>query len=175
MDHARSDLYTGADSLQQNAPEKGTIFVQIIHPHHPQVGQRVRVVRQTGPEGKRQWVIELADQTCARIPLAWAVPAEQPTDPGASAAAMALWVDVTSLRKLATMVGKLQANKSKEVTCDAARSDNATANVCRPAATPHRTPPLGATVLRRAPSPHDKLDEHNGQATGGAGRGKGAA
>jgi hypothetical protein len=149
--------------------------VQIIHPHHPQVGQRVRVVRQTGPEGKRQWVIELADQTCARIPLAWAVLADQPPDPPTPAPATALWVDVTSLCKLATMVSNLQANQSKEVTCDTTTSANATASVCRSAATPHRTPTLGATDPHRAPGPHDKLDDHNRQTSGGAGRGKGAA
>ena len=81
------------DSLQQNTPETGETFVLIIHPHHPLVGQRVRSVRQTGPETDRQWVIELDDQTCARIPLSWAVPDDESTPLEPNSPPVSLWVD----------------------------------------------------------------------------------
>jgi len=143
--------------------------VHIIHPHHPLVGQRVRAVRQTGPETNRQWIIELDDQTCARIPLSWAVPDDHSTSPEPNPPAAGPWVDVTGLLKLATMVRNLQANESTEVTCDEATTDDPTGDVCNPDA-----PALGETVIRSAPGHNDSIDDHDGQAAGGPERRKGA-
>ena len=163
-----------ADSSQQNSPETGETFVLIIHPHHPLVGQRVRVVRQTGSETDRQWVIELDDQTCARIPLSWAVPDDDSTPPEADSPAVGLWVDVTGLLKLAKMVRGLQANESTEVTSDEATTDDPTGSVCKPAVDKQGTPTLGTTVIPRAPGHNDSIDDDDGQAAGGPGRREGA-
>jgi hypothetical protein len=92
----------------------------------------VRSIRQTGPETDRQWIIELDDQTCSRIPLSWAIPDDQSTPPEPNFSPADLWADVTGLLKLAKMVRNLQANKSTEVTCDEATTGNPTGNACNP-------------------------------------------
>ena len=159
------------DSLQQNTPETGESFVLIVHPHHPLVGHRVRSIRQTGPETDRQWIIELDDQTCARIPLSWAVPDDGSTPLEANSPHAGLWADVTGLLKLAKMVRSLQANKSTEVTCDEATTGNPTGNVCNPDEAKQGTPVLGETVIRSAPGNNDSIDNHDGQAAAGPGQG----
>jgi len=159
------------DSLQQNAPETGETFVHVIHPHHPLAGQRVRSIRQTGPETDRQWIIELDDQTCSRIPLSWAVPDDQSTPPETNSPPTGLWVDVTGLLKLAKMVRSLQANKSTEVMGDETTTGNPTDNVCHPEAAKPGTPLLGETVIRNAPGNNDSIDDHDGQAAAGPGPG----
>jgi hypothetical protein len=95
-------------------------YVRIIHPHHPLVGQFARVVQQARQStcSERQWVIELADQTCASIPLSWAVPAQDSQEPEPfmpETSVDGLWADATSLLKLAKMVQYLTANQSEEV------------------------------------------------------------
>ena len=92
--------------------------MHIIHPHHPLCGQRVRVVRQTGPEADRHWVIELNDRTHARIPLSWAVPDDLSALPEANPLTVDLWADVTGLLKLARMVHRLRAIEPAEVMSD---------------------------------------------------------
>jgi hypothetical protein len=171
LDYARLDQCRLTDSLQQNTPETGETFVLIVHPHHPLVGQRVRSIRQTGPETDRQWIIELDDQTCSRIPLSWAVPDDQSTPPEAHSPPADLWADVTGLLKLAKMVRNLQANKSTEVTCDEATTGNPTGNACNPDAAKPRNPVLGETVIRNAPGNNDSIDDHDGQAAAGPGQG----
>jgi hypothetical protein len=162
------------DSSQQNTPETGETFVLIIHPHHPLVGQRVRVIRQTGPETDRQWVIELDDQTCARIPLAWAVLDNQTTFPEPNSPPAGLWVDVTGLLKLAKMVRSLQANQSTEVTSDETTTNHPTGGVCKPDEARPGTPELGEAIIRSAPGNNDSIDDHDGQAAVGPGQGEGA-
>jgi hypothetical protein len=162
------------DSSQQNTPETGESFVLIIHPHHPLVGQRVRAVRQTGSETDREWIIEMDDQTCARIPLSWAVPDDDSTPPEANSPAADLWVDVTGLLKLAKMVRGLQANESTEVTCNEATTDGPTGSVCKPDVAKQGTPTLGTTVIPRAPGNNDSIDDDDGQAAGKRGRREGA-
>jgi hypothetical protein len=96
-------------------------YVRIIHPHHPLVGQLVRVVQQArhSAYSERQWVIELANQTCASIPLSWAVPAQDSQEPRpftmSEPSIDGLWADATSLLKLAKMVQYLTAYQSEEV------------------------------------------------------------
>jgi hypothetical protein len=134
----------------------------------------VRVVRQTGSETDREWIIELDDQTCARIPLSWAVPDDDSTPPEANSPAAGLWVDVTGLLKLAKMVRGLQANESTEVTCDEATIDGPTGSVCKPDVAKQGTPTLGTTVIPRAPGNNDSTDDNDGQAAVGPGRWEGA-
>jgi hypothetical protein len=131
----------------------------------------VRVVRQTGPETDREWIIELDDQTCARIPLSWAVPDDHSTPPEANSPAAGLWVDVTGLLKLAKMVRDLQANESTEVTGDEATTDGPTG---KPDVARQGTPTLGTTVIPRAPGHNDSIDDNDGQAAIGPGRWEGA-
>jgi hypothetical protein len=171
---SRWGLHIGSDSSQQNTPETGETFVLIIHPHHPLAGQRVRVIRQTGPETDRQWIIELEDQTCARIPLSWAAPDDHSTPPEANSPAAGLWVDVTGLLKLARMVRGLQANESTEVTSDGATTDDPTGSVCKPDEAKQGTSTLGTTVMQRAPGNNDSIDDNDGQAAVGAGQWEGA-
>ncbi len=57
-------------------------YVRLVHPHHPQTGQVVKVIRQAGhpTEGQRGWVIELPDGTHSRMPLAGAVEFDDTTN-----------------------------------------------------------------------------------------------
>jgi hypothetical protein len=76
--YAHSDQCSGAGSRQQDTPkaEQGLRYVRVIHPHHPLVGQVVKVVRQLGQYpgyAERQWVIELPDHSRTSLPLSWAV------------------------------------------------------------------------------------------------------
>jgi hypothetical protein len=159
--HVHLDLYSAKDSLQQNTPETGETFVQITHPYHPLAGQRVRVVRQTGPETARQWVIELDDQTRACIPLSWAVPDDDSSPP--QLPPTHLWVDVTGLLKLARMVRSLCASEPTEVTPDEATSDRA-----RDSNITHQTPPLlGEPAVQRTTGNNDSIDGHDGQTAAG--------
>ena len=134
----------------------------------------MRVVHQTGAETDRQWIIELDDQTCARIPLSWAVADDDSTPPEADSPAAGLWVDVTGLLKLAKMVRGLQANESTEVRCDEATTDDPSGSVCKPEAAKQGTPTLGTTVIQRAPGHNDSIDDHDGQAAVGPGWWEGA-
>jgi hypothetical protein len=134
----------------------------------------VRSVRQAGPETDRQWVIELDDETCARIPLSWAVPDDHSISPEPDSPAAGLWVDVTGLLKLARMVRSLQANESTEVTYDEATTGNPSGSVCDPDEAKQGTTVLGETVIQGAPGHNDSIDDHDGQAAVGPGQGEGA-
>jgi hypothetical protein len=107
---------------RQNPPEEtpATRYVRVIHPHHPLVGQFVQVVRQAGHSAynEQQWIIKLADQTCASIPLSWAVPVtvlQQVESFTVASWPDGLWADAASLLELAKMVQYLTTDKLEEV------------------------------------------------------------
>jgi hypothetical protein len=110
------DLVAGLDSLQQNTPEKGQSlgYVWIVHPFHPLCGQRVRAMERKGTGATSQWVIQLDDQTRARIPASWAVPEDGETDPPPAPCTGDLWADVTGWLRLARMVHRLRAVQPTE-------------------------------------------------------------
>ena len=141
--------------------------MQITHPHHPLAGQRVRVVRQTGSQADRQWVIQLPDQTCARIPLSWAVPDDPSPPPETNPPAPDLWADVTGLLTLARMVRSLCVIEPTEVTSDETTADDASGGAHDSARTKHRTPALGDTAIGRAPGNNDSIGSDDGQAAAG--------
>jgi hypothetical protein len=164
---ALSDRHTRAGCSQQNTPQTGRAFayVRIIHPHHPLHGQRVGVVRQTGPEADRQWVIELNDQTHACIPLSWAVPDDNSDTPGTNSTAAGLWADVTGLLKLARMVHRLRAIEPTEV-----MSDESTTKDCGPKSpdSPNQCAfPLGEATSQTPTHIDDSIDGDDGQAAAG--------
>ena len=114
--------WCAAGRARQNPPKESsaTRYVHVIHPHHPLVGQLVRVVRQAEHPAysERQWVIELVDQTCASIPLSWAVPVQDTQEPGLITSETwpdGLWADAASLLKLTKMVQYLTTNQLEEV------------------------------------------------------------
>ena len=126
----------------------------MLHPHHPLTGQVVRVVRQTGHSAyaERRWVIELDDGIRLSIPLSWAEPVTEksaPTSARTSQEHQQMWVDVTTLLNLATMVRLLTTNPPEEAVCHESANDTLTdhpSTSCE--STPCRSgsvPPLGAS------------------------------
>ncbi len=114
-----------ARRAQQNPPEgsSNARYVRVIHPNHPLAGQLVRVVRQGGHAAhvEGQWIIELAGQTRAGIPLSWAVLVEEAneSEPGTTETEPeGLWADVTALLNLVRMVRDLNAHQLEEVASD---------------------------------------------------------
>jgi hypothetical protein len=141
------------------------VHIRIIHPHHPLCGQRVRVVRQTGSEADRHWVIEMNDQTHACIPLSWAIPDEDSDVLGTNSPATGLWADMTGLLKLARMVHRLHAMEPAEV-----MFDESTTKECS-----HRDPdgpdqcafPLGEATTSTPTRFDDSIDGDDGQEAAG--------
>jgi len=104
---------------RQNTPKEtpSARYIRVIHPHHPLVGQIVRVVSQARHPtySERQWVVELADRSRASIPLSWAVPVEETEAVISESQAKGLRVDVPALLKLVKMVQYLTESRSEEV------------------------------------------------------------
>ena len=104
----------------------------MLHPNHPLAGQVVRVVRQTGHSAyaERRWVIELDDGIRLSIPLSWAEPVTEESAPTSvhtpQEHKQVLWVDVTTLLNLATMVRLLTTNPPEEAVCYESANDTLT-------------------------------------------------
>lgn len=133
----------------------------------------MRAVRQTGPETARQWVIELDDQTRARIPLSWAVPDDPSSLPKTDSPVSGLWADVTGLLKLARMVLSLKAIESTEVTSDEATTDDPTSAARDSSTASHGTSLLGEAVAQTATGIDDSIDNDDGQADVALGQARG--
>lgn len=167
--------YIAGGCSQQNTPQAGASsrYVRITHPHHPLAGRRVRVVRQTGPATERQWVIELDDQTHACIPLAWAVPADAPASPPwrREPSADALWADVTTLLRLATMVRTLTESQPAEVASDepSTCAERPAPGIDSPQRSQRCTSPLGAVPATTPAPTHHSTGGDPGQALAGEG------
>ena len=103
--------------------------------------------------GERCWVIELADQTWAKIPLAWAVAVDDTTESESSIveAASGLWGDVAGLLDLVIMVRHLTTDPLEEATNDEQFSV-LTPGERMPPAEQHdeRAPPLGTVTSSTA-------------------------
>ena len=167
MTYGLMDHCTSVDYSQQNTPQTDRSFahVWIIHPHHPLHGQRVRVIRQTGPEADRQWVIEMNDQTHACIPLSWAVPDDNAGTRGMNSPASGLWADVTGLLKLARMVHRLRAIEPAEVMPDEPTAkDHAPQGPSDP---DQYACPLEQATTRTPTRFDDSIDSDDGQAAAG--------
>jgi hypothetical protein len=97
----------------------------VTHPHHPLVGQVVKVVRQLGQYpsyDERQWLIELPDQSRTSLPLSWAVEVDDTTQSEVSTGELAVestWVDVASLLNLAKVTRHIiMAHDQEQITSE---------------------------------------------------------
>ena len=146
----------------------------IVHPSHPLSGQRVLVVQKRGTGAASQWVIQLDDQTWARIPVSWAVPADEETasPPVPCVSVGDLWTDVTGLLRLARMVHRLSAVQPTEEESDDAKSQDATGGSWNGPAGPE--PALLARPTTGTPASCDhSTDENDGQMARGTASSRG--
>lgn len=110
----------GHDSQDAPNASQTVRYVRVIRARHPLAGQVVKVLRQTRHAGHDEpcWVVQPPGRSPVSLPLGWAVLVDDTTDaaPGPiEPADDGPRVDVTSLRNLATMVGRLRATLSPEV------------------------------------------------------------
>jgi len=125
------------------------------------------------------WVIELPDQSWAKIPLSWAVGVDDTTECAAEAIAPARgpWVDVAALLDLATMVRYVKEKRGEEGVGDepyapgdvTVESDPVWEDGCRRAAL------LGAIALgaatRTDPDPGGDVEQAAARSSEGQGGG----
>ena len=131
----------------------------MIRACHPLAGQVVKVLRQTRHAGHEEprWVVQPPGRCAVSLPLSWAVLVDDTTNPAPGpieSAEDGPCVDVTSLRKLATMVCRLRANPSQEV----AHHEQTIASDAAQPTSSRAAAPLEST----APGPSPGTDRHPG-------------
>jgi hypothetical protein len=115
---------------------------------------------------ERCWVVELADQTWAKIPLSWAVAVDDTTELESSVVETVsggLWVDVAGLLDLVIMVRHLTTDQIEEAVSDERLTDlTPVERTPPPEQYDERAPPLGAVTgrasTRDGPDPGDDID-----------------
>jgi hypothetical protein len=140
----------------------------VVQPNHPLAGQVVKVMSQTVHPAydERCWIIEMTDQTWAKIPLSWAVVVDDTTESGSSVVETVcdgLWVDIAGLLDLVNMVRHLTTDQTEEAAKDERFTDLTPVEQRQPAEHyDRRAPPLGAVVSGAStgdgPDPGDDID-----------------